>query len=126
MLLIDMLAEKHIMDAIRRGEFDDLSGHGKPLILEDDRAVPDELRAAYRILRNAGCLPPEQELRNEIRRVENLLDQVETEAEQQKIRRRLYYMQTRLAVQGHEINLLVQEGAYREKLLHRIAREGDD
>ena len=126
MLLIDMLAEEQISAAIRRGEFDDLPGKGKPLVLEDDSAIPDALRVGYRILKNAGCLPPEQELRKEIRQVEALLYHAETDLEAQKIRRRLCLMRTRLAMQGRDVNLLVHEAAYREKLLHRLARPGDE
>ena len=125
MLLIDMLAEEQISAAIRRGEFDDLPGEGKPLALEDDGAVPDALRVAYRILKNAGCLPPEQELRKEIRQVEGLLNHVETDPEAQRIRRRLCLMRTRLAMQGRDVNLLVYEAAYREKLLCRMARSDE-
>jgi len=126
MLLIDRLAEEQISAAMRRGEFDDLPGKGKPLVLEDDSAIPDGLRVAYRILKNAGCLPPEQELRKEIRQVEGLLNHVETDLEAQKIRRRLCLMRTRLALQGRDVNLLVHETAYREKLLCRMARPGDE
>lgn len=120
MLLIDALAEKHIANAIRAGEFDDLAGHGQPLILDDDSAVAPELRAAYRILKNAGCLPPELELRREIREVESLLMQVESDAEEQRVRRRLLLLRTRLSLQGRELNLLVEEGEYREKVLRRL------
>jgi len=126
MLLIDMLAEEQIAAAINRGEFDDLPGKGKPMVLEDDVAVPDELRVAYRILKNAGCLPPEQELRREIRQVEGLLGQVATDLEAQRIRRRLCLMRTRLAMQGRDVNLLVHEAAYREKLMRRVARSDDE
>lgn len=126
MLLIDMLAEEQISAAIRRGEFDDLPGKGKPLVLEDDGAIPDALRVAYRVLKNAGCLPPEQELRKEIRQVEGLLNHVETDLEAQSIRRRLCLMRTRLAMQGRDVNLLVHEVAYREKLLARMTRLDDE
>ena len=126
MLLIDRLAEEQISAAIRRGEFDDLPGEGKPLRLEDDGAIPDALRVAYRILKNAGCLPPEQELRKEIRQVEGLLNHIETDLEAQTIRRRLCLMRTRLAMQGRDVNLLLHEAAYREKLLHRMTRAGGE
>ena len=89
MLLIDRLAEENILAAARRGEFEDLPGAGKPLQLDDDSAVPEELRVAYRILKNAGCLPPEQQLRNEIRQIENLLDRLDADAEEFTLRRRL-------------------------------------
>lgn len=59
MWLLDQWAERHIIEAQRKGEFDNLPGRGEPLILDDDSHVPAELRAGYRLLKNAGCLPPE-------------------------------------------------------------------
>jgi len=52
------LAEEKIAQAAERGELDDLPGAGKPLELEDDALVPEELRMTFRILRNAGIVPP--------------------------------------------------------------------
>ena len=123
MLLVDSLAEEQIQAAIRRGEFDDLPGSGKPLELDDDVGVPDELRVAYRILRNAGCLPPELTLRNKIHQLESLLDQAELATEQRSARRRLCLLKARLAMQGQEGNLLIHEQAYREKLVDRLLRQ---
>jgi len=73
MFFLDKIAEKAISAAVARGELDNLPGQGKPLMLDDDSGVPPELRAGYRILKNAGYLPPEITLRVEIRRVEELL-----------------------------------------------------
>ena len=56
-----------------RGEFDDLPGRGKPLPLEDLSRVPAELRMGFKLLRNAGCLPPELEARKEIVRLGSLV-----------------------------------------------------
>jgi hypothetical protein len=55
------LVENRIADAIARGEFDNLPGAGKPLDLDDDQLVPEEERVAFRIMKNAGCVPPEVE-----------------------------------------------------------------
>ena len=66
MLLLDALAEARIEDAIEAGAFDDLPGAGRPLELDDERFVPEEVRAAYRILKRAGYVPPEVEARKEI------------------------------------------------------------
>jgi hypothetical protein len=56
---LDDLVESRIREAQDRGEFDRLPGAGRPLPDEDLAGVPHELRVAYRVLRNAGCLPPE-------------------------------------------------------------------
>ena len=73
MLLFDLIAEQRIAEAIERGEFDDLPGTGEPLAFHDDPLIPAELRMAYRILKNAGFVPPELEAHKEIRRLEDLL-----------------------------------------------------
>ncbi|HEX6413120.1 MAG TPA: DnaJ family domain-containing protein [Burkholderiales bacterium] len=59
--MLDFIAEQRIAEAIANGDFDDLPGSGKPLELDDDSLLPEELRLAYRILKNAGFVPPEIE-----------------------------------------------------------------
>ncbi|MGE5893094.1 MAG: DnaJ family domain-containing protein [bacterium] len=60
------IAERKIQEALDNGEFDDLPNAGKPLRFDDDSHVPEDLRMAYRVLKNSGCVPPELDLRNEI------------------------------------------------------------
>jgi len=60
---IERLAEERIKQAQEEGAFDALPGRGRPLDLEDDAHVPEDLRLAWRVLKNAGCLPPELEAR---------------------------------------------------------------
>jgi hypothetical protein len=40
MWLLDQWAERHILDAQHKGEFDNLPGSGEPLTLDDDSHVP--------------------------------------------------------------------------------------
>ncbi len=47
--------------------FDDLPGAGKPLPLDDDALVPEEVRVGYRMLKGAGFAPPWIELQKNIR-----------------------------------------------------------
>ncbi|MNC88216.1 hypothetical protein D3C83_40090 [compost metagenome] len=70
--MLDFLAEKAIQEAIARGELDDLPGAGRPLELDDDALIPEELRLAYRILKNAGYVPAEVQALNEIAQLERL------------------------------------------------------
>ncbi len=68
------IVEERIRTAQRKGQFDNLNGRGKPLppdVIGD--TVPEDLRLSYRILKNADCVPPEVELKHEIRRTEDLL-----------------------------------------------------
>lgn len=59
--MLDDLVERRIREAQSRGEFDNLPGQGRPLALEDDALIPEDVRVAYRILKNAGFVPPEVE-----------------------------------------------------------------
>lgn len=59
MHLFELVAERKIEEAVSRGELDDLPGQGQPLDLEEDPLIPEDLRLAYRILKNAGYVPPE-------------------------------------------------------------------
>jgi hypothetical protein len=68
------LAERKIEEAIARGEFDNLPGAGRPLELDDDSQIPEDLRAAYRILKNAGYMPPEAQTLNQIAELERLVN----------------------------------------------------
>jgi hypothetical protein len=70
--MLDFIAEQRIAEAIVRGELDDLPGAGRPLDLSDDTLIPEELRLAYRILKNAGYVPPEVETLNEIAELERI------------------------------------------------------
>jgi hypothetical protein len=70
--MLDFLAERRIAEAVSRGELDELPGAGRPLDLEDDALVPEELRLAHRILKNAGYVPPEVQTLNQIAELERL------------------------------------------------------
>jgi hypothetical protein len=59
--MLDFIAEQRLAEAVSKGELEDLPGAGQPLDLEEDKLVPQELRLAYRILKNAGCVPAEVE-----------------------------------------------------------------
>ena len=72
--LFDAIVEERIRTAQQEGAFDNLPGKGKPLNLEDDSAVPEDLRLTYKVLKNANCLPVEMELRKEIFNLRQLLD----------------------------------------------------
>ena len=94
--LLERLAEQRILEAQRRGEFDDLPGKGKPLALEDLSWVPDELRIGYMILKNAHVLPPEAELLKDIHTLEDLLKHVEDEGQRQALAKSIQWKIIRL------------------------------
>ena len=69
----ERIAERRIVEAMARGEFDDLPGRGARLPQDDDRLVPAEMRVAYRVLKNAGIVPGEVSIRKEIAKAEESL-----------------------------------------------------
>jgi len=119
MWLLDQWAERHILDAQRQGEFDDLPGSGHPLILDDDSHVPAELRAGYRMLKNAGCLPPELEQRKEAVELAQLLATVrQGSAEHTEYSRRLALLELKLRQAGVSTEFL--HGDYVDRLVQKI------
>lgn len=97
MLALELLAERQIQEAIERGELDDLPGAGQPLDLDDDPLVPEELRLAYRILKNAGFVPAEVGELNEIGQLERLVAAGDIDREaHSKALRRLALLKTRV------------------------------
>ena len=75
LLIFKQIAEERIREAMENGEFDNLECSGKPVDLKEDPFVPEDLRLVYKILKNAGFLPKEVELRKEIQRLEDMLDE---------------------------------------------------
>ena len=45
--MLDFLVEQRLSEAVSRGELDNLPGAGRPLALDDDPLVPEDLRLAY-------------------------------------------------------------------------------
>jgi hypothetical protein len=83
------MAEEKINEAIKEGAFDNLPGAGKPLELDDVSRVPEELRASYRLLKNAGVLPEEMQLRKEMVTLESLLACCTDEGERKSLTEKL-------------------------------------
>ncbi len=92
----EKIVEDRIRAAQRKGELDNLPGTGKPLDLEDDRHIPEDLRLAYKILKNADCMPPEIELKKEIKRTEDLLAGMEDTAEKYHTLKKLNFLVMKL------------------------------
>ena len=119
MLSLDAIAERRIREAQERREFDDLPGAGAPLELDDDALVPEELRTAYRVLKNAGFLPPEVEAHREIREIEQLLLRIGDEYERARLVSRINFLLTRNAAGRRHGNLKLQD-AYLEQVTGRL------
>ena len=117
---LERVAEDRIRQAIQRGEFDDLPGSGKPLVLEDDGHIPDDLRLAYKVLKNADCLPPELELKKEINSAQELLGSLKDEAEKYRQIRKINYLVMKLNVMRKGSVHWEEQQRYYEKVVHKM------
>lgn len=122
MLAFEIIAEQRIREAIERGEFDRLPGAGQPLKLEDDAMIPRELRVVYKILKNAGCLPPELELRKEIVTLRDLLRAVEDDGERKAKIRELNHKLLKLSLMSGRTIDLDHFPEYRDRIAGRLTR----
>lgn len=121
--LLEQLAEQRIAEARDRGDLDGLSNDGQPLELDDDSMVPPSLRAAYRVLKNAGYLPEEMETRREIHDAEQLLRMARNEEERAAAGARLRLLLNRLG-DSRADSLMTQED-YLQRIRARVQHESD-
>ncbi|MCF8067980.1 MAG: DUF1992 domain-containing protein [Desulfobacterales bacterium] len=118
----EKIIEERILKAQKTGQFDNLEGSGRPLVF-DDANVPEDLKMAYKILKNADYLPPEIELKKEIRKTEDLLAGIKDEAERYKILKKLNFMILKLnSVRDTSIRHEMPQ-YYLDKLATRITPE---
>ena len=85
----DKNVEALIKEAQARGDFDNLPGKGKPVDLSAYFITPEETRVAQSVLKNAGMIPPEIELLQEIAALKESLNAAQTDVESTKIRKLL-------------------------------------
>ncbi|WP_024304286.1 DnaJ family domain-containing protein [Pseudogulbenkiania sp. MAI-1] len=118
--ILALIGEKRLAEAAEKGELSNLPGEGQPLP-EDDISplVPPEQRMAWRILKNAGYLPPELEARREAVQLAMTLADAEGEALSRGLKR-LALLNQRLTEVG--LPPVSAEGAYGAKLLRRLER----
>ncbi len=113
-------AERRIQAAQKEGAFDHLPGEGRPLELEDDSAVPGELRMAYKVLRNAGYLPPELADRKEINTILDLLEHCEEGAEKVRQMQKLDVILMRMKNRGKRSVAIDEHDPYYENVVRRV------
>ena len=119
----ELVVEERIKEAIREGAFDDLPGAGKPLVLDDDTLVPEDLRMAYRILKNSGFVPPELETRKEAVDLRRLIEAgIEDDAERRRALTRLALIETALEARGGPMSRLPRASPYYDRIVERFTR----
>lgn len=116
---VDAVVEERIQEAVRRGDFDNLPGTGRPLDLDEPPLVPPELRVAYRMLKNAGFVPPEILERREIAELEASIAAIADVAARKRALAKLAVLRTRLgAPRGRNLAL---NACYERKVIEKLA-----
>jgi hypothetical protein len=123
MSIFQKIVEKRIRRAKEEGAFDNLPGRGEPLTIEDDSHIPEDLRLVYKILKNADCLPPELQVRKEIRQMEDMLEGIPDEREKYRQIKRINYKIMQLNMMGKGSPLLEEAQVYYAKLVDKLGKK---
>jgi hypothetical protein len=98
---LDKIVEELIKQAQGRGEFDNLPGKGKPIDLTEYFEMPEEVRVAQAMLKNAGMAPREVDLLKEIAGLRQVLARVADEKKKAEIQKQIQEKQI-------EFNLMLE------------------
>ncbi len=113
------IAEQKINKAIENGELKTEGWKDKPLDLSNDHMVPDDLKMAYKLLKNAGYVPPEVEARKEISRLEQLIATTEDEHTRIRQMRKLSVLLTKVEANRSTPSNISLDDEYYNKIVER-------
>lgn len=120
--VIQSIAEERIREALELGAFDDLPGRGRPLRLADESGVPEELRMALHVLKNAGYVPPEVAERKEIASLAEALEKNSDERTRVEQMRRLEVLIYRVKTRdGRNLAVHAADDVYLDRILDKLA-----
>ncbi|VEN74249.1 Molecular chaperone DnaJ [Candidatus Desulfarcum epimagneticum] len=115
----EKIVEERIRQSLEKGEFDNLPGSGKPLS-DEDASIPEDLRMAYKILKNAGCLPPEIELKKKIAETRDLMENMEETGERYRMLKKLNFLIMKLNSMRRSSPDFEMPQAYMEKISEKL------
>ena len=118
----EAIVEERIKKAQKEGGFEDLPGKAKPLEFDDSHA-PQELRMAHKILKNAGFLPPEIEIKKQIANTQDLMNSLDhSPDEKAKLGKKLNYLLAKLdTVRGTGPAAAMVRDQYRTDLIRKLS-----
>jgi hypothetical protein len=120
MNILAVIAEQKILQAMQERDLSDSKYKYKPLPLEDDSFVPDDLKMAYKILKNSGFLPPEIEERKEIKRLEDLITSTSDEAERLRQMKKLDVLLMKVNAKRPFSSSISSQNDYYRNIVERI------
>lgn len=125
--IIQTIAERKIQQAMAEGSLADLSHwKNKPLPPDDMANVPEDLRMAYRLLKNAGYVPEEVAIQKEITRLEQVLAGCTDEKEKIRQLKRIGFLKTKLECRMGRAMELGEDGPYFNRVVDRLSSPKHD
>lgn len=118
---LSRIAERRISQAIENGSLTFDKWKNMPLPKDDDMQVPDDLKMAYKILKNAGYLPPEIEAKKEIQNLEEMIARTEDEHVRLKQMKKLNVLLMKLDATRQQPANLASQDHYYNKIVERIS-----
>lgn len=115
------IAEQKILKAMEDGDLNSSQWKNKPLPLDDDHLVPEDLKIAYKMLKNSGYLPPELEDRKEIKRVEDLIASTEDEHERVRQMKKLSVLLMKVEEKRSFSSNIALQDDYYHKVVERVS-----
>ncbi len=115
------IAEQKIAEAMKTRDFTSEKWKNKPLPLDNDSNIPDDLKMAYKILKNSGYLPPEIEEKKEVQRLEELIATTEDEHERLKQMKKLNVLLMKIDTKRSTPANIAQQDDYYRKVVERIS-----
>jgi hypothetical protein len=117
---LQQIAEQRIAKAIEDGTLKTDGWKNRPLPLDDDHFVPDDMKMAYKILKNSGYVPPEIETRKEIQKLEDLIVKTEDSHQRVKQMKKLDVLMRKIASQRSRPISIEHDDAYFRKIVEKI------
>ena len=116
-----IIAEQRITEAIEKGRLNTAGWHGRPLPVEDNCFMPEDLRMAYKVLKNAGFVPPEIETRKEIYNLEELIARTDDEHVRVKQLKKLHFLVMKLNGMRQGSSTIEDQQRYYQQVVERLS-----
>ena len=90
---------RYLREAAASGELSRIDGYGKPFAEDPEwAATPEEFRMTFKILKNAGFVPPELEMFNQRAALTATIEACTDDTQKVELRKRLSELQQKIAI----------------------------
>ncbi len=122
--IFSIIAEDKIKRAIEEGEFDHLPGKGKPLKLEDLSHIPEDLRIAYKVMKNSNMLEDVDKIKEELLSLDDLLATCDNPEDRVKLKEKKNEKELRLEQLLNKRKVLDAPASafYKEKIIGKLTK----